>query len=133
MGVAKKTCARLQTSFLCRISRCQNQSGSAVVDTRSVARSYRAAVAFECRAQFGKAFHRGAAFDVFVGGKGHHFAANLYFDWQNLAVEVTRFDRCGGTLLAFDGKGVLLFARDVVRCRNVFGGDTHVANTKGIA
>ena len=85
-----------------------------------------ASVGAERGAQPREALKGGGGFGEFVAVKHHRVALALGQRYRSdLVGKKASGDSGGGTLLAAQGKGVLVFARDVVLVGEVFGGFAH--------
>ncbi len=69
---------------------------------------------------------------MLVSVEGHIALAGRDGDRHDLVLESAFCNGLGGPVLGFQGKGVLVFARQVVLGGQVLGRDAHVAHAEGV-
>ena len=130
-GVRHQAGDRLVAGLLGRVGAGQHHEAGAVVDARSVARSY-GAILLEGRAHLRQGLHRGIGLDVLVGVENDLALARLHRDRHDLRLEATLGDRRRRTTLRFHRQGVLVLTGEAPLFRQVLGGDTHVTGTERV-
>ncbi len=120
---------RFQACGLCGAGAGQNECGGTVIDARGIARRD-GPVLLENSAQTAQRLQCCGLW-VFVRVKSDHLAFAFHLDGNNLVLEMTRVNRSRRAVLALQCEGVLISARDVMFCRDVFRSHPHMAGPKG--
>ena len=68
---------------------------------------------------------------MLIGVKGHHIALYLHIDWRDLIFETPLGDRLGRARLAFQRKGILGGARNLMLGSDIFSRDAHMPRAEG--
>ena len=126
MRVSHQAGQRLDAAGLGGTSLHQHQRGSGVVDAGGVTGSHRTVFFDEDRFQFGHVGQRAVRAEMFVGVVGDITFAAFQHDRHDLRFEVATFNGALGPVVAFNGQGILLVARDAPFGGDVFGGHAHV-------
>lgn len=122
--VSNNTRQRLEVVLLDSIFAGENECGSSVVDTRSIAGSDHT-ILLEDWVQSGEAFVRSVGLRVLVHFKRHLLAFNLDHHWHNLILKLASLVGGIPSLLREQGKLVAFLSCYIVLDCQIFGRDRH--------